>query len=139
MSKSCEEKQQELIKRFSLLKDKEAKYKEIIECSHFLPPFPEEQKKDCHLVKGCQSLLYVTAVISEGKIFFQAYSDSLISKGLAGLLTYIYSGEDPKTLLLCPPKFLQEIDIFSSLSMNRSQGLRSLIAQMQKIAISFIN
>ncbi len=138
MYTSYQQKQDEIIKRFSTLPDKEARYLEIIQCAKYLSSFPESEKKDCYLVKGCQSLLYVTARLENKKIYFNAYSDSLISKGLAGLLCYVYSDEDPKTILLTPPEFLQKIDVFSALSMNRSQGLKSLFTQMQKIAVPYL-
>ncbi|MBI5274356.1 MAG: SufE family protein [Chlamydiales bacterium] len=54
---------------------------------------------------------------------------------MAALLTYVYSGESLETIFQYPPHFLKEIDIFSSLSMNRSNGLKSLFTQMQKEAL----
>jgi cysteine desulfuration protein SufE len=125
-------KQQEIINLFLPLKTAEEKYLAIIEFGKRLLPFPRESKVETNLVKGCQSLMYLTSYVENNKVYFLADSEALISKGIAGLLTYVYSGESLEAIFQCPPIFLKEIDIFSSLSMNRSNGLKSLFTQMQK-------
>jgi cysteine desulfuration protein SufE len=138
MYTGCKQRQEEVSKLFASLPEKEARYLEIMNFARYLTPFSDSNKSESCLVKGCQSLLYVTANFEQNKIFYTAYSDSLISKGLAGLLSYIYSNEAPEAIFLCPPTFIQEIDLFAALSMNRSNGLKSLFTQMQKLAIPYI-
>jgi cysteine desulfuration protein SufE len=138
MYTGCKQRQEEIVKLFSTLSEKEARYLEIINFDRYLTPFLDSNKSENCLVQGCQSLLYVTATFEQTKIFYTAHSDSLISKGLAGLLSYIYSNEAPEAIFLCPPTFIQEIDLFGALSMNRSNGLKSLFTQMQKLAVPYI-
>ncbi|MBI5274358.1 MAG: SufE family protein [Chlamydiales bacterium] len=132
MHETCLSKQAQITDIFKHLLDAEAKYLAIIDFGKKLPPFPENEKVEKNLVKGCQSIMYLTSYIENNKIYFLADSEALISRGIAALLTYVYSGEALETIFQCPPHFLKEIDIFSSLSMNRSNGLKSLFTQMQK-------
>ena len=71
----------------------------------------------------------------EGKLYFQAESDALISKGLAALLIAVYSGESPEAILKCPPSYLEEIGITASLTPNRANGLYSIHLRMKQEAL----
>ncbi|MDE3055320.1 MAG: SufE family protein [Verrucomicrobiota bacterium] len=112
----------------------EDRYKLLIDMGQKSLPYPEEKKRAEHRVAGCQSTLYLTASLQKGKISFLAASDSLISLGLAALLIEAYCEVSPETLLAAPPKFLQELGILQSLSLNRSQGLVSVYCHMQRLA-----
>lgn len=101
-----------------------------------LPTFEAQYKTPDRIVRGCQSTLYLRSFLIEGKMFFEAASDALISAGLAALLIYVYSGESPETILKRPPDFLAEIGIMATLSMNRSNGLAHIHLRMKQDAIS---
>lgn len=101
-----------------------------------LPSFPEEYRTEKNLVPGCQSLLYLHAEQKEEGLHFYADSDALISKGLAALLVYYYSGETPETILKNKPTFLETLDIVQSLSPTRAGGVASLYVKMQKEALA---
>ena len=131
---SALEKQRALVEIFTNFSDPEAKYEKIIELGRSLTPLSEEYHTPENLVEGCQSRLYLRAFMQGDVIRYQASSDALISAGLAALLLAVYDHEPPEAILQCPPEFLQEIGIFSSLSPNRSNGLRSLFRRMQREA-----
>lgn len=117
-------------------------YKKLIEMGKALPPYPLLFKTKEHLVRGCQSDLYLNASLKEGKLFFDALSESLISAGLAAFLISVYNGEPPETLLQHSPTFLEELGISTSLSPGRSNGLSSIHLRMKQEALKqflFIN
>jgi len=113
----------------------EVKYKKIIEWGEQLPPMPAAYKTESSLVKGCQSIMHVHGELKDGKIFFQADSDALISKGLASILIYLYSGETPETILTADPSLLAELKIQNILSPSRANGFVSLYQKIKTIAL----
>lgn len=122
----------ELKSTFSCCTSAEAKYKKIIELGQHLPPFNPEAKVSANLVHGCQSVMYLETISKDGRVFFNADSEALISRGLAALLIKAYSGQLAEIILKCPPDFLAELGIQNSLSPSRSNGLASLYLKMQQ-------
>lgn len=88
-----------------------------------------------NIVQGCQSVMYLHTTYSDGKLYFTAESEALISAGLAYLLTSIYSGESPETVLKTPPDYLDELQIPSSLTPSRANGLYSLHLRIKQEAL----
>ncbi|HSX03255.1 MAG TPA: SufE family protein [Rhabdochlamydiaceae bacterium] len=135
---TCLEKQEALKREFASCLSREAKYEKIIELGRVLPPFAEEEKVPENLIKGCQSIVYLSSKLDDGKLKFSAFSLALISSGLAMLLIKIYDGETPETILKCPPLFLEELGIHASLTPGRSNGLSSLYLRMKQDALKFL-
>lgn len=126
-----------LKKEFLSLSTPEKKYQKLMELGRTLAPYPEEEKTAAHLVKGCQSQLYLYATLQEGKVYFKASSDALISAGLAALLISVYSGLSPIEILKCPPTFIQELGLSTTLSLSRSNGLAHIHLKMKQEALRF--
>jgi cysteine desulfuration protein SufE len=135
---SCLEKQQRLKSLFSDCDTPQKKYEKIIELGRQLPAYPLELKTPEHLVKGCQSAMYLHTQLIDGKVQFLAFSEALISSGLAALLLAVYNDESPEAILSCPPDFLEELGIHGSLSPGRSNGLASLFQRMKQEALNFL-
>lgn len=96
-----------------------------------LPPFDPSLKTEENRVEGCQSLMYLDTSFRDAKVFFTADSDALISKGLAAMLIFVYSGEPPEAILEHLPTFLAELGIQNALSPGRSNGFLSLYLKMR--------
>ncbi len=135
---TCQAKQHQAKLLFEGCATPQHKYEKIIELGRKLSPFPPELKTPERLVKGCQSAMYLSTQIVNGKIQFLAHSEALISAGLAALLLFVYNDESPETILACPPRFLDELGIHDSLSPGRSNGLASLFQRMKKEALDFL-
>ncbi len=135
---SCLTKQQKIKEIFASCNTAQMKYEKIIDLGRNLPSYPADFKTPDRLVKGCQSQMYLFTSFSEGRILFQAYSEALISAGLAALLLAVYNGEPPEAILSCPPDFLEELGIHGSLSPSRSNGLSSLFLRMKQEALNFL-
>lgn len=123
MYESCLKKQQKIKDLFSSCSTEETKYDKIIELGRSLPSFPSQEKKPENFVPGCQSIMYLTSKLEDGKVHFAAESDALISAGLAAILIQAYEGESPETILKCPPTYLEELGISASLTPNSANGL----------------
>ena len=135
MYESCLKKQSEIKSLFASLKSDEEKYSKIIELGRNLPSFPASAKIPSNEVKGCQSVMHLLTEKKDQTLYFQAESDALISKGLAALLIYVYSGESAEAILKCAPKYLEEIGITGSLTPNRANGLYSIHLRMKQEAL----
>ena len=68
----------------------EARYEKIIELGRQQRPLDPAYKTNEHLVKGCQSLVYLHSYEKDQHIMYEVESDALISAGLAALLTHVY-------------------------------------------------
>jgi cysteine desulfuration protein SufE len=135
---SCLNKQEKILTLFSTCSTAQLKYEKIIELGRKLPPYPTEFKTPDRLVSGCQSQMYLHASSVDGKVHFQAYSEALISAGLAALLIAAYHAEPPEAILSCPPRFLEELGIHETLSPGRSNGLSNLFLKMKKESVKFL-
>lgn len=132
-----DEKIKNLIERFSRFPDWESKYKEMITLGKDLLPLSDEERQDKFKVKGCQSQVWLVPNYQDSKLYFKADSDSVLVKGIISLLVHVYSGEDCKTIMNTKPDFLKEIGLLENLTMNRSNGLMSMIKQIQLYAIAY--
>ena len=127
--------QQQVKELFLTCETSEDKYHKIMELGKKLPPYPEDLKTPDRVVKGCQSIVYLNATLKEGKVYFQVFSEALISAGLAELLLRVYSGQTPEYILNTPPTFLEELNIPAILSPGRANGLLSIHLRIKQEAL----
>jgi cysteine desulfuration protein SufE len=121
------EAQQEIVDEFSMFEDWQDKYAHLIELGRELDPIPEQFKDEGHKVKGCQSQVWLHVEPQEGRLHLLAESDALIVQGLIALLLRVYQDRTPQEILDTELRFLEDIGLLSHLSMNRTNGLRSMI------------
>jgi len=137
MTSSFEEKIQKIKIYFSNAKDTEEKYELIIKLGRELNHLGDTEKTKENKIEGCQSNTFVKSSFENGKVFFEATSDALISSGLASILISVYSGEEPSIILKNKPDFLKDIGIEASISPNRANGLYEMFTRMQKDALLY--
>jgi cysteine desulfuration protein SufE len=138
MFEECIEKQNQIKNLFSANPTEEGKYEIIIDLGRKQKELDPKFKIPENIVKGCQSILYLYSYNQEGKIYFETASEALISSGLAAVLTKVYSGETPETILKCPPNYIHELGISASLSPNRANGLYSIHLKMKQDALKLL-
>lgn len=132
--KSLQDIENEIIDEFSVFDDWLDKYEYIIELGKSLEEYPEDRKTDDKLVKGCQSRVWIDFKIEDGKIFFNADSDAIITKGIISLLVRIYSGRTPQEILSSDFSVVEKIGLKENLSPTRANGLVSMIQMIREIA-----
>jgi cysteine desulfuration protein SufE len=131
------EQQDEIIEDFELFTDWMDKYEQIIQMGKELPLIDEQYKKDENLIKGCQSRVWLHAEYKDGKVWFSADSDAIITKGLISLVIKVLSGQSPKDIADADLYFINEIGLNSHLSPTRSNGLLSMVQQMKQYGVAF--
>src|SRR5580698_1064132 len=110
------------------------RYQFIIEMGRKLPPFPDSWANDSHRVPGCQSRVWMEAILRDGKLFFAGISDAAIVSGLIALLLRVYSGRSPDEILATDPVFLKELGLLEALSTNRGNGIAAMARKVQEVA-----
>ena len=134
MDKTLNDVENEVIEEFSMFDEWLDKYEYLIELGKSLKDFPESSKTDDNLIKGCQSRVWLSYRIEEGKIFFNADSDAIITKGIISLLIRIYSGRTPEEILSSDFSVVDKIGLKENLSPTRANGLVSMIARIRETA-----
>lgn len=137
-NESCLQRQKVLKDLFSKFQNEEAKYDMIIGLGKKIIPLDPLYFQPENLVAGCQSQMFLVACEKDGRVFFTIASDALISAGLAALLMEVYNGETAETILICPPDFIDELGIATSLTPSRANGLYSVHLRMKQEALKLI-
>ena len=131
---SLEEAKNQVIEDFSLYDEWLDKYEYLIELGKNLDSYPQEARTDDRLIKGCQSRVWLDWQLKEGKIWFAADSDAIITKGIISLLISVYSGRTPQEIAADDLGFIEQIGLKENLSPTRANGLVSMIGTIKRVA-----
>ena len=132
--KTLQEAQAEVIEDFSMYDEWLDKYEYLIDLGHRLPPFPEELKTEDRLIKGCQSRVWLDTTADDGRLFFRADSDAIITKGIISLLIGVYSGRTAREIAEDDFSFIERLGLRENLSPTRANGLASMVATIRETA-----
>ena len=136
MEKTLKEVQEGIVDDFSMYDEWLDKYEYLIELGKDLTPYPEGKKTDDRLIKGCQSRVWLDWNMEEGRLYFSADSDAIITKGIISLLISVYSGRTPEEIVGDNFSFLGRIGLKENLSPTRANGLVSMIRTIRRAAES---
>ncbi|MES1216928.1 MAG: SufE family protein [Bacteroidota bacterium] len=138
-SKSIQEIENEIVEDFKLLDswDEDSKYEYIIDMGKNLPELDEKFKKEENIIKGCQSTVWLVADYENGKVHFNADSNTVIVKGLISMLIKVLSDRTPDEIINAKLNFIAEIGMRNHLAQTRSNGLLSMVKQMKNYALAF--
>ncbi len=128
-----------VVEEFSMYEEWLDKYEYLIELGKALKDYPEEAKTDDRLIKGCQSRVWLDYKVEDGKVFFNADSDAIITKGIISLLIGLYSGRTPEEIMGSDFSVVEKIGLKENLSPTRANGLVSMIAKIKEIAAHYGN
>lgn len=113
----------------------EDRYKYIIDLGKELPPLAEEHRTEANLVRGCQSQVWLTSDVRDGRLFFAADSDAFIVKGLLGVVLAAYNGKAPADILAFDiESYFNALNLLQHLSSTRGNGLRAMVKRIQDTA-----
>lgn len=131
---TLKEAEEAVVDEFSMYDEWLDKYEYLIELGKNLKDYPESAKTDDKLIKGCQSRVWLDYYVQDGKVFFQADSDAIITKGIISLLIGIYSGRTPSEIASSDFSVVEKIGLKENLSPTRANGLVSMIAKIRQVA-----
>ena len=131
---TLQEAKQEVVENFSMFDQWLDKYEYLISLGKALEDFPEEKKTEDRLIKGCQSRVWLDCEEKDGRLFFSADSDAVITRGIISLLVGVYSGRTKEEISGDDFGFVGEIGLMENLSPTRANGLASMIAKIREYA-----
>ena len=129
--------QDAIIEEFSMFDDWLDKYDYLISLADSLPVIDASKRTDKYIIEGCQSRVWVSAELADGKMHYTADSDAIITKGIIALLIRVMDGRTPKEAAEMDLYFIEAIGLGENLSPTRSNGLRAMIQQMKLDALIF--
>lgn len=131
---TIEDAKRSVIEDFSMFDEWLDKYEFLIEQGKQLEALPESLKTEDRLIKGCQSRVWLDTNYKDGKLFFEADSDAIITKGIIALLIGVYSGHTPAEIAADDFSFVETIGLKENLSPTRAGGLASMISKIREEA-----
>lgn len=136
---SINEIQDEIIEEFSISDDWMDRYEMIIDYAKQLQPFAEDDRNERNLIDGCQSKVWFTAELVDGKVLYRGESDALLVRGIVALLIHVLSGHTPQEIIDADLYFIDAIHLREHLSPTRSNGVAAMLKQMKLYALAFSN
>ncbi len=128
---------EEVKETFEFLDDWEDRYRYIIDLGKTLPNMPSELRVEEHLVKGCQSLVWIVIGYDKNsdQVTIQLDSDAFIVRGLIAILMTVFQLQSPDRIVAEDvDELFAELDLLSHLSPTRGNGLRSMVSRIKQEA-----
>jgi cysteine desulfuration protein SufE len=130
--------QEQIIADFSLFDDWLDKYNYLIDLGNALPEIDPAHRTEQYAISGCQSRVWVDArMADDGRVYFSADSDAIITKGIISLLIKVLNGRTPREILDTDLYFIDRIGLRENLSPTRANGLGAMLRQMKLYAMAF--
>ena len=134
---TIQEIQAAIVEEFSVFSDWMDKYEYLIELGKSMPLIDEKDKTESNLIRGCQSRVWLSCREENGRLYFAADSDAIITKGIISLLLKVYDGQTPDDILAADESFIEQIGLKENLSPTRANGLVSMIATIKAHAAAW--
>lgn len=136
---SINELQDGIIEEFEAFDDWIDRYQLIIDYAKELNnhPFPDADKNSRNLIDGCQSPVWFTVRMEEGKMIINGDSDAQLVKGMVALLIHVLSGHTPREVLSADLYFIDRIGLREHLSPTRSNGVAAMLKQLKLYALAY--
>ena len=128
-----------IVKKLKSTNDPKRKYEYILWLGKKLPSPNNEILIPKNKVKGCVSEVYVKGTLKQGKIYWQGFSDALITRGLLSFLISGLNELSPQDILNLNNNFIEDTGLKKSLTPSRSNGFLNILIKMKSQANEFLN
>jgi len=130
-------KQEQLLEELGLFQDWTERYEYVIGLGKQLAAMPESSKNPEHLIRGCQSQVWLDAALEDGRVRYVADSDSLITKGMIALFVRVLDGATPDEILTADMGFVDRTGLKEHLAPIRANALSLMATQMKQRALGY--
>ena len=128
-----------IVQKLKSTNDPKRKYEYILWLGKKLPSHNNEILIPKNKVKGCVSEVYVKGTLKQGKIYWQGFSDALITRGLLSFLISGLNELSPQEILNLNNNFIEVTGLKKSLTPSRSNGFLNILIKMKSQANEFLN
>ena len=134
---SINELQDEIIEEFEAFDEWMSRYQLLVDYAKELKPMPEKDKTEQNLIDGCQSKVWFTCRVEDGKLIYTGDSEALLVKGIVALFLHVLSGHTPQEIIDADLYFIDRIGLREHLSPTRTNGLVAMLKQMKLYALAY--
>ena len=134
---TIQEIEQQIISEFANFDEWLDRYAYLIDLGKECPVIDEQDKTEQNLIRGCQSRVWLSCRHEEGRLYFRADSDAVITRGIIALLIRTFDGQTPQDILDADLTFIDAIGLREHLSPTRSNGLTSMVKQIKMYALAY--
>ncbi len=134
---TIQEIEQQIIDEFANFDEWLDRYAYLIDLGKDCPQIDEKDKNPQNLIKGCQSNVWLSCEQRDGRLYFRADSDAVITRGIISLLIRAFDGQTPADILAADITFIDAIGLREHLSPTRSNGLTAMLKQIKMYALAF--
>ena len=133
---TIQETEQQIIDEFAGF-DEWLRYAYLIELGKDCPQIEERDKTPQNLIKGCQSNVWLSCEQRDGRLYFRADSDAVITRGIISLLIRVFDEQTPADIIDAEITFIDTIGLREHLSPTRSNGLTAMLKQIKMYALAY--
>ena len=113
------------------------KYKFLLDQGKKAKSFPEEYRKDCFKVSGCQAQVWLVPFLNDKLLSFHTDSDAFISKGMITILSDIYGNNLPNDIMDSDFELIKTLNLDVLLTPSRTNGVFFMLKAIKKYAETF--
>lgn len=137
MAQSINEIQDGIIEEFSVFEDINDKIQYLIDLGNDLETMDESARTAGNLIEGCQASVWLDASLRDGRVYYSADSNAIITKGMISLLLKVFNGHTPQEILSADLYFVDRVGLRAMLNPTRANGLHAMIKQIRLYALAF--
>lgn len=128
-----------LIDKFTVLKQWEDRYRQLIMLAKQLPPLPEALRAAEMELSGCENRVWLGhQLLADGTLHFYGDSEGRIVRGLLAVLLTAVEGKTPQQIATIDPLALfEQLALRTQLSATRASGLAALAAAVKEMAARY--
>lgn len=114
----------------------EDRYKYIIDLGKELPGIDPGKQTEDHLIRGCQSQVWLDYQQIDDHLWFEVDSDAFIVRGLLAVVLAAYNGKTASQIQdFDIDAYFERLDLMKHLSPTRGNGLRAMVKRIREIAL----
>jgi cysteine desulfuration protein SufE len=126
--------QNQLASDFEYLEDWEERYAYLMDLGKEVQGLSPEEKTSENLIKGCQSLVWLTTRFENNRIWMKADSEAFIARGIIALLIKVFNGQTAVDILNETFDLPERIGLTAHLSPGRANGLAGMLSRIRRDA-----
>lgn len=132
--------QMQLNELFASLTNWQDRYRQLVQLSKTLPPFPEKERIEKNQIEGCENKVWVTyQQQSEQKLTFCGDSEGRIVKGLLAIILILVNNKAASEIIQIDFLVeLKQLNILEQLSESRQLGIQNILDRIRQIALNLI-
>ena len=125
-----------ILEDMELFDDANGRREYLIELGEDLPAMRASLKTEANRIHGCLAMVWLHSTVRNGRIYFEADSDALITRGMIALLIRLMDGQLPRSILETDLiALINDVGLPSLITARRKNGLNHMVARIQREAL----